>query len=145
MYAACLCFTQSGVEPLVRGEVWSPWSDLTETGDSYQANEWIDNVLVSYKGYLGRAALLYAHGRNLRDPELSPIYGNVVGFPPAILIAGTRDLFLSNAVRMHRKLRSAGLRAELHVWEGMPHAGFGGAAPEDHEVSRELQAFIASL
>jgi NAD(P)-dependent dehydrogenase (short-subunit alcohol dehydrogenase family) len=45
----------------------SPWSDLTETGDSYQANEWIDNVLVSYKGYLGRAALLYAHGRNLCD------------------------------------------------------------------------------
>ena len=46
---------------------------------------------------------------------------------------------------MHRKLRSAGVRAELHVWEGMPHAGFGGLTPEDREVSAELQAFIASL
>jgi epsilon-lactone hydrolase len=48
-------------------------------------------------------------------------------------------------VIMHRRLRSAGVSAELHVWEGMPHAGFGGLTPEDREVSTELQAFIGSL
>ena len=31
------------------------------------------------------------------------------------------------------------------MWDGMPHAGFGGLTPEDREVSAELQAFIASL
>ena len=77
--------------------------------------------------------------------KLSPLFGDVAGFPPTLLQAGTRDLFLSNAVRMHRKLRAAGVRAELHVWDGMPHAGFGGLTPEDREVSQELQAFIASL
>ena len=45
---------------------------------------------------------LYADGRDPRDPLLSPIYGEVTGFPPAILTSGTRDLYLSNAVRMHR-------------------------------------------
>jgi monoterpene epsilon-lactone hydrolase len=30
----------------------TPWSDLTETGDTYKTNEWLDNVLVSYNGYL---------------------------------------------------------------------------------------------
>ncbi|MGH1552400.1 alpha/beta hydrolase fold domain-containing protein [Streptomyces sp. L7] len=38
----------------------TPWSDLTETGDSYSTNEWLDNVLVSYSGYLTPAAKLYA-------------------------------------------------------------------------------------
>jgi monoterpene epsilon-lactone hydrolase len=38
----------------------TPWADLTETGDSYKTNEWLDNVLVSYHGYLTRAAQLYA-------------------------------------------------------------------------------------
>ena len=56
--------------------------------------------------------------------------------------AGTRDLFLSNAVRIHRKLRDAGVDAELHVWEAMPHGGFFGA-PEDTEMGVELRRFLA--
>jgi monoterpene epsilon-lactone hydrolase len=76
----------------------TPWSDLTDTGDTYKTNEWLDNVLVSYNGYLSRAAQLYANGHDLRDPQLSPIYGDFHGFPPAILTSGTRDLFLSNTV-----------------------------------------------
>ena len=51
--------------------------------------------------------LLYAGGADLAHPYLSPLFGDVSGFPPTLLQAGTRDLFLSNAVRMHRKLRDA--------------------------------------
>ena len=36
---------------------------------------------------------------------LSPIYGDLHGFSPTILTSGTRDLFLSLTVRLHRKLR----------------------------------------
>jgi acetyl esterase/lipase len=89
--------------------------------------------------------LAYAGGADIAHPYLSPLFGDVSGFPPTLLQAGTRDIFLSNAVIMHRKLRRAGVRAELHVWEGMPHGGFGGVTPEDREVSAEMQAFIASL
>jgi acetyl esterase/lipase len=52
----------------------TPWADLTETGDSYFSNEFVDNVLVSWKGWLGRAAMLYAAGQDLRQPYLSPVY-----------------------------------------------------------------------
>ena len=55
--------------------------------------------------------------------------------------AGTRDLFLSNAVRMHRRLRSTGVDAELHVFDAMPHGGFFGA-PEDRELSAEVRRFV---
>lgn len=122
----------------------TPWSDLTETGDSYKANEWLDNVLVSYEGYLTHAAKLYAGTHDLKDPQLSPIYGDLRGLPPTILTTGTRDLFLSNTVRTHRKLRQAGVEASLQVFEGMSHAQylFNADAPETREVFAEIAAFF---
>ena len=122
----------------------TPWSDLTETGDSYRTNEWIDNVLVSYNGYISHAALLYANGHDLKDPQLSPIYGDFHGFPPAILTSGTRDLFLSLTVLTHRKLRQAGVEAELQVYEGMSHAQylFDADSPETKEAFTEIARFF---
>ncbi len=122
----------------------TPWSDLTETGDTYKTNEWLDNVLVSYNGYLVRAAKLYANGHDLKDPQLSPIYGDFHGFPPAILTSGTRDLFLSLTVLTHRKLRQAGVEAELQVYEGMSHAqyNFDAFAPETKEAFTEIAQFF---
>ena len=122
----------------------TPWSDMTETGDSYKTNEWIDNVLVSYSGYLSHAAALYAAGRDLKDPQLSPIYGDFTGLPPAILTSGTRDLFLSNTVRTHRKLRRAGVEATLQVFEGWSHAQylFDFTAPETKEMFGEVTSFF---
>ena len=122
----------------------TPWSDLTEAGDSYKTNEWIDNVLVSYSGYLSHAALLYANGRDLKDPQLSPIYGDFTGFPPSILTSGTRDLFLSLTVLTHRKLRRAGVEAELQVYEGMSHFQyiFDASTPETKEAFTEIARFF---
>ena len=124
----------------------SPWSDMTETGDSYKTNEWIDNVLVTYGGYLQRAAQLYAHGHDLKDPGLSPVYGDFHGLPPAILITGTRDLFLSNTVRVHRKFHEAGVESDLEVFEGLSHAqyllGSGADAPVTKEIFGEITRFF---
>ena len=122
----------------------TPWADLTETGDTYKTNEWLDNVLVSYNGWLKRAAALYANGHDLKDPQLSPIYGDFTGFPPAILTSGTRDLFLSLTVLTHRKLRRAGVEAELQVFEGMSHAQyiFDATAPETKETFTEIARFF---
>ena len=122
----------------------TPWSDLTKTGDTYETNEWVDNILVTWDGWLGRAAKLYAAGHDLRDPQLSPIYGDLHGFPPTILTTGTRDLFLSNTVRTHRKLRRAGVEAELNVYEGMSHAQYqiDVNAPETKEAFLDIARFF---
>lgn len=124
--------------PLPAGVVLlTPEVDLTESGDSFTTNLGIDSVL----GLLMQTNLLYANGHDLTHPYLSPLFADVTGFPPTFLQTGTRDLFLSNTVRMHRKLRDAGVDAELHVWDAMPHGGFGGA-PEDAEVRVELRRFL---
>lgn len=128
----------------------TPQVDLTESGDTFHTLLGLDITPL-----LIEVNRLYANGHELTHPYLSPLFGDVSDFPPTFLQSGTRDLFLSNTVRLHRKLRSAGVRAELHVWEGMTHGGFGGPGltpggfggftPEDREVSAEMQAFMASL
>ncbi|MBQ7606818.1 MAG: alpha/beta hydrolase [Desulfovibrionaceae bacterium] len=122
----------------------SPWSDLDKVGDSYFTHAGQDNVLVTYDGWLGDAARLYANGHDLRDPYLSPVYGDVTGFPPVFLTSGTRDLFLSNTVRMHLKLRAAGVPAELMVFEGMSHVHYlaDPAVPEVRQLFAELTGFF---
>ena len=122
----------------------TPWSDLTKSGDSYFTNHMLDNVLVAYDGALEASALLYANGHDLKDPMISPIYGDMNGFPPTILTTGTRDLFLSNTVRVHRKLRQCGVESALHVYEGMSHAQFciDPFAPESKEAFLEIANFF---
>jgi acetyl esterase/lipase len=117
----------------------SPEADLTESGDTFETNDKVDVIL----SRLTQSIALYADGHDLKDPYLSPVFGDFTkGFPPTILTSGTRDLFLSNTVIMHRALRRAGLKAELHVFEAMSHGGFMGKAPEDREVVDEQIRFI---
>ena len=115
----------------------TPEIDLTESGDSFHTNLGVDPSLRS----LMPVNLLYADGHDLRHPYLSPLFGNLKGLPPTLLTTGTRDLYLSNTVRMHRALRAAGVQADLHVVEAGAHTGFPGA-PEGEEIDRERRAFI---
>ncbi len=122
----------------------TPMADLTGAGDSFQTNALVDNVLISPEGFCDPAAQFYAHGHDLHDPLLSPIYGDLHGFPPAILTTGTRDLLLSNTVRTHRKLRQAGVEAQLQVFEGQSHAQYmrDDQAPETRDAFGEIAAFF---
>ena len=91
----------------------TPMSDVTKTGDTFYTNEMVDNVLVSRDGFCDAGTMVYAHGHDLKDPLLSPVYGDMHGFPPAILTTGTRDLGITCVKR--QKSREAGVDAQLEV------------------------------
>lgn len=118
----------------------TPAVDLTEAGDTWQTNRGLDNMQT---GSAMPAILLYAAGHDLRDPYLSPLFGDFTkGFPPTLLLSGTRDVLLSDTVRLHRKLRAAGVSADLHVFEAAGHGMFLGTAPEDRERAGEIRRFV---
>ena len=119
----------------------TPEADLTESGDSFVTSDGLDPGLRS----LMPVNLLYADGHDLSHPYLSPLFGDFTkGFPRTLLTTGTRDLYLSNTVRMHRALRAAGMPAELHVTEAGPHTGFPGS-PEGEEIDKEIRRFVAEV
>jgi len=121
----------------------TPWADLTKTGDTESTNEYLDNTLVKYQGGLEASARLYAGAHDLKEPLLSPVYGDLSGFPPTVLISGTRDLFLSDTVRVHQKLLRDGVEAQLLVLEGQSHAQYLDAdIPESQDGLREAAEFL---
>ena len=124
--------------------IGTPGSDVNKTGDSWYTNADIDRVLGSYEGLLDEATRLYANGKDQRDPLISPVYGNYQDFPPSFLISGTRDLLLSNTVRVDMKMREAGVETKLLVIEGHSHADYllVHQAPESQVAFKNLDVFL---
>jgi acetyl esterase/lipase len=121
--------------------ILTPVSDLSQGSDSWSTNMGIDPIVTRHT-YAQNA--LYTAGHDIKDPYLSPVRGDFAkGFPPVFLQSGTRDILLSDTVLLHQALLKAGVEAELHVWEAMPHAGFGGDTPEDREIAERIERFIA--
>ncbi len=124
----------------------TPVTDMTRESDTQQTNFGVDVVLSQSRSQHSGAeplAAVYAPGFDLKDPYLSPLFGDFSkGFPPTFLQSGTRDILLSDTVRMHRALLKAGVEAELHVWEAMPHGGFGQFTPEDEEIRQQFNKFV---
>ncbi len=123
----------------------TPWADLSKTGDSYYTNDGVDPVLSRYDGMLEGAAKQYAGKEELTNPLMSPVYADFSqGFPPSILVTGTRDLLLSATVRLHRALRQNGQLSELHVFEAMWHSfSADQELDEAKEYQREVLDFLS--
>ena len=123
--------------------LYSPWSDLSKTGDSYYTLENI-SPLLHYEKNLGSSAQAYAKGTTLKNPLVSPVYASYSqDFVPTLIQVGTRDLFLSNCVRLYRKMKKEGVDVELSAWEGMWHV-FEAVPnlPEAEEAVEEATMFM---
>ncbi|ROQ00946.1 acetyl esterase/lipase [Rathayibacter sp. PhB93] len=116
----------------------SPPTDFT-----FQGETWYTNAEgTSSDGFVNMLAL-YKGEYPAEHPYISPLFGEWDdSFPPMIITSGTRDMLLSDAVRLHRTLVKAGVKTELHVWEGAPHGFFMGRAPEDHEHVQQVRTFL---
>lgn len=124
---------------------YTPNIDLTGMGDSNIFNSGRD--LIDNKVAVEAFKQLYAGGVDLKDELLSPIYAQLSGpLPPTVIITGTRDLLLSQCVRLYWKLRDAGGMAELLVSEGMWH-GFTWEAdlPEGIQARKAVWEFVRPL
>jgi hypothetical protein len=78
------------------------------------------------------------------EPPATALDGDIPkGYPPAFLLSGTRDMCLSQTVLLHRKLRNAGVEADLNIFEGMWHVFWEHPEmPESHEAMQALADFF---
>ena len=117
--------------------LWSPWADISETGDTYLTLREAE-VSFTYNNVLGPAALAYADWDHHRHPYVSPVYGDFnKGFPPTLIQGGTREIFLSNFIRLYQALDQAGNNVKLDLYEGMPHV-FMAQLPDTAEAKTAL-------
>jgi acetyl esterase/lipase len=126
--------------------LWSPWADITETGDTYVTLKQADPIL-DYPLLLKNAADAYADPADQRNPYVSPVYGDYSkGFPPTLIQGGTKEIFLSDFVRQYRAIDDAGGVAVLDLYEGMPHV-FQAVmfdSPESRQAMVKMKKFLAA-
>src|SRR5580704_4277572 len=61
-------------------------------------------------------------GTDRRNPDLSPLYADLTGLPPALLTIGTCDPLLDDSLFMYSRWIAAGNEAELAIYPGGAHA-----------------------
>ncbi|GAB3527256.1 alpha/beta hydrolase [Photobacterium alginatilyticum] len=125
--------------------VGTPAVDLKETSDSWYVLEGLD-PLGKRDGLIQSTFELYAGEQSLSNPLISPVYADIEDFPPTVFLTGTRDLLLSDTVRMHRLLRSADVETALHVYDGQSHgdymSGLLADIPESDDAIKEIGQFF---
>lgn len=124
--------------PAVLG-VFSGEPDLTGTADSLNifARSIESQALTGAKdAYVGSA--------DPDDPLLSPIKGDLAGFPPTLCVSSGRDILLSGTCNLARALGDAGVAADLVVYDALPHAFWAYVlAPESDDAFRRMASFLA--
>ncbi len=100
--------------------LWSPWTDVSGAGDTYSTLKHADPFIPdSMLRSMGGA---YANISDQKNPYVSPIYGNFsTGFSPTLIQVGTKEILLSDSVRLYQALDQANIPVKLDVYEGMPH------------------------
>ena len=105
---------------LPRGIVlMSPWTDMTMSGASYRERVESDPMLTPE--YIEAVRRAYAGDRDLHDPDLSPLLGDLGSFPPTLIQVGDHEILYSDSASLAAALRAAHVPCRLEVSEGMWH------------------------
>jgi acetyl esterase/lipase len=114
----------------------SPWTDLTGSGASVDAN--------ARKDWFGRAHAnawvpRILDGADPADPRISPLFGDFRGLPPLLFVVGGDEAILDDSRRCAHRAREAGVRVDEIVGAGMLH-DYPLALPKLRESQRAWRA-----
>jgi acetyl esterase/lipase len=122
--------------------VISGWFDMALTGASYHTNrdkdpafarETVDWLVSNFIGDADR-----------KDPEVSPLYADLAGFPPVFLQAGADEALVDESRMFAQRAGQAGVETRLDVFDGMLHSFqmMAGRAPEADDAIGRLAAWV---
>lgn len=117
----------------------SPWTDLTFSGKSYEENRDADPSLC--EDLLRQHAAMYA-GDDTANPLVSPIFGDLCGLPPALIIAGGDELLLSDSRNLANRIAACGGSCQLIIEDGMWHVFPLFSCPEADAAINKMQEFL---
>ena len=103
--------------------LYSPWGDAG-TLPSHVLNQEKDVILGERNQFMDAAVMenkSYFQDANLKDPYVSPVYGDFHGIPPMLIIAGNDELFVDDCLLLERRAKEAGVKVETHLFPGMSH------------------------
>ncbi len=129
-------------QPPAAAFAFSPWTDLTLSGESLLTNGRSDVILLSSRVVEMRD--YYANGADPRDPGLSPLLAAFPDCPPVLIQVSATEILADDARRMADRLRAQGAEVRLETWDDAPHVWqvFDGTIPEAREALENTARFI---
>jgi acetyl esterase/lipase len=115
----------------------SPWVDVLGGDDALQENDTFLSAEV-----LRKVGTDWAGAMDPSDPMISPLNGEMQGLPPTDLFVGTWEIFYTDIVKTHEKMKASGLDVRLHVAQKMGHVYPLWPCPEGSEARKEIAAII---
>lgn len=97
----------------------SPWVNLACDGETMETKAKEDPI--GNAETLLRAASDYLQGHDMKDPLVSPIYGDLRGLPPLLIQVGTREVLLDDSRKLAVRARADDVQVTLEEWTGMIH------------------------
>jgi epsilon-lactone hydrolase len=99
----------------------SPWVDLTMSGSTIASKDAVDPLI--HKTYLEELAGAYVPASaDRRDPNISPLFADLRGFPPTLIQVGSAETLLADATRFVAAAGAADVSVRLEIWPHMIHA-----------------------
>ena len=140
--AGLLVMRDRGLPLPAGGVCLSPWVDLTNTATTYATRAETDTMLSLASARA--AAALYLQGHDARDPLASPVFADLTGLPPLLILVGESEVLLDDANTLAETATGAGVRAELFVYPDMPHVWMLDypAYPEAAMAFDQIAAFV---
>ena len=121
----------------------SPSTDLAKEGASNRERAHLDPI-VNYEGSMAHALRYVGNKAKLKNPLASPLYAEMHGLPPLLLLAGTHDTLFDDSTRFAAKAEAASVEVELDVWEEMIHVWplFSDVLPEGREALQKIGRYV---
>ena len=138
--ALLLRLKEAGVPLPAAAALFSPWTDLANTGETLRTNSARDAMFTG-EG-MERATEPYLAGADPRNPLASPLYGDLSGLPPLLIHAGDCEVLLDDSRRLAERARSAGTRVVMRTWPVVPHAWQMFPIPEAGQSMDEAAGFL---
>lgn len=117
--ATLVALREAGEKLPACGVCLSPWVDLEGIGDSMTSKAALDPMVK--KDGLVQLAGLYLGGKHPRTPLAAPLYADLSGLPPLLIVVGTWETLLDDAARLAERARKAGVDVTYEPAEGMIH------------------------
>lgn len=106
--------------------LFSPWTDMTLTSQSYEAHK-EDDPILTYDYITAVRDAYVGDSKDYRVSNFSPLYGDVSDFPPTLIQVGGHEILLDDSTKLAEKLQAAGSPVDLqifddgwHVFQQMP-------------------------
>jgi acetyl esterase/lipase len=87
----------------------------------------------------------YLRGTDPLHPLASPLYADLGGFPPMLVLVGPDETHVDDSVDLAERARQYGVDATCEIVEGAFHTwlGYAGVVPEADESIERIGQFIA--